>query len=223
MRVEEAIKTRRSIRAFTDQAVEKEKIEQLLSLSQRAPSGTNTQPWHTYVCAGDVKDAISTDALELIEAGRRRTYEEYDYSPAEWKDVHQNRRRGVGWGLYGLLGIEKGDRERTAKQGNRNFRFFDAPVAMFFTTDAYLGRGSWLDTGLYIQTIMLAARGMGLHTCPQAAWIPCQEPVFKHLNIPDDQVLVCGMALGYEDTSAIENTLVSEREDVGKVVTYLGF
>ena len=220
MDVEEAIRSRRSIRAFTDQEVPREKIEKILEISQRAPSGTNTQPWHTYVCTGEVKDAISRDVLKLVDQNAARKYEEYEYYPAQWKDIHRDRRRGVGWSLYGLLGIEKGDRERTAKQSKRNFTFFDAPVGLFFTVDSYLMRGSWFDAGLYMQTVMLAARGEGLHTCPQAAWITFQEPIFRHLGIPDDQVLVSGMAMGYEDTSAIENTLVSEREDVTR---YIGF
>ncbi len=223
MEIEEAIRSRKSIRAFTDQPVSQDQIQRILEISQRAPSGTNTQPWHTYVCTGTVRDAIVTDVCELFDQGKASKYEDYDYYPEVWKDVHRDRRRGVGWSLYGLLGIEKGDRERTAQQAKRNFRFFDAPVGLFFTTDAYLGRGSWFDVGLYMQTVMLAARAEGLHTCPQAAWISFQEPIFRHLAIPEDQVLVSGMALGYEDPSAVENTLVSDREDVANVVRYSGF
>lgn len=223
MNVEDAIQSRKSVRAFTDEPVSREQIHRILELSQRAPSGTNTQPWHTYVCTGEVRDAIVRDTCELFDKGQAAKYEDYDYYPATWNDTHRDRRRGVGWGLYGLLGIEKGDRERAAKQTRRNFCFFDAPVGLFFTTDRYLARGNWCDVGLYMQTVMLATRGEGLHTCPQAAWIIFQEPVFRHLNIPDDQVLVSGMAMGYADTSAIENTLVSEREDVANVVHYYGF
>jgi nitroreductase len=223
MDVEEAILSRRSIRAFTDQPVPKETIHRILTLSQRSPSGTNTQPWHTYVCTGAVRDAISRDVLALVEQGQAIGYDELDYYPAKWKDIHRDRRRGVGWGLYGLLGIEKGDREGSMRQAKRNFKFFDAPVGLFFTVDSYLLRGSWSDTGLYMQTVMLAARGEGVHTCPQAAWLNYPEPIFRHLNIPDDQVLVSGMAMGYEDTTAIENTLVSEREEVNNVVHYVGF
>ncbi len=223
MDVFEAIKSRKSIRAFTDQAVEKETIEQILEVSQRAPSGTNTQPWHVYVCAGDVRQAIIDDVLALAAAGKGEKFEDYDYYPPKWNDVHAARRRGVGWGLYGLLGIEKGDREGSARQGARNFQFFDAPVGLFVTTDAYLGRGNWADAGMYIQTLMLAARGLGLDTCPQAAWIQFQEPVFRHLGIPDDQVLVTGMCIGYADDSAIETTLVSEREEIANVAKFCGF
>lgn len=223
MDVIEAIQSRKSIRAFTDQPVPKETVEKILEISQRSPSGTNTQPWNIYVCAGKVRQAITDDVLALAAAGKAAKYEDYDYYPPTWKDVHRDRRRGVGWGLYGLLGIEKGDREASARQGLRNFKFFDAPVGLFVTLDSYLARGNWADTGMYIQTVMLAARAFGLDTCPQAAWIQFQEPVFRHLNIPEDQSLVSGMALGYADPDAIENTLVSEREDVANVAHYSGF
>ena len=223
MDVFEAVETRRSMRAFTDQPVPRETVEKLLQICQRAPSGTNTQPWYVHVCTGDVRQAITDDVLTLAASGQGNTYEEYDYYPKTWKDIHRDRRRGVGWSLYGLLGIKKGDREGSARQGARNFKFFDAPVGLFITTDAYLTRGSWSDTGMYIQTIMLAARGFGLHTCPQAAWIQFQAPIFKHLKIPDDQVLVSGMSLGYADPDAIENTLVSEREDLANVASFHGF
>lgn len=223
MDVFEAIESRKSIRAFTDQPVEKELLDKLLQISQRSPSGTNTQPWYVYLCTGDVKQAITEDVLKMAAEGKSKKYEDYDYYPPVWRDVHQARRRAVGWGLYGLLGIEKGDREGSARQGARNFKFFDAPVGLFVTVDSYVTRGSWADAGMYIQTIMLAARGLGLHTCPQAAWIPLQEPVFKHLGIPDDQELVTGMSLGYADKDAIENTLVSEREDVSNVARFVGF
>ena len=223
MDVFEAIESRKSIRAFTDQPVEKELLDKLLQISQRSPSGTNTQPWYVYLCTGDVKQAITDDVLKMAAEGKSKKYEDYDYYPPVLRDVHQARRRAVGWGLYGLLGIEKGDREGSARQGARNFKFFDAPVGLFVTVDSYVTRGSWADAGMYIQTIMLAARGLGLHTCPQAAWIPLQEPVFKHLGIPDDQELVTGMSLGYADKDAIENTLVSEREDVSNVARFVGF
>lgn len=223
MDVLDAIKARRSIRAFKPDPVPKETIDRILTIAQRAPSGTNTQPWHVYVCAGAVKQAITDDVLQLVKSGGGRSYEEYGYYPAKWKDIHRDRRRGVGWGLYGLLGIQKGDREGSARQGARNFLFFDAPVGLFITVDSYLTRGSWSDAGMYAQTIMLAAKGLGLDTCPQAAWIPYQEPVFRHLGIPDDQELVTGMSLGYADPDAIENTLVSDREDLANVARYHGF
>ena len=159
MDVEEAIRSRRSIRAFTKQTVSKEKIEKALSISHRSPSGTNTQPWHAYVCAGTVRDSIVKDVCELFDSGQAHSYAEYDYYPEKWNELHTSRRRKIGWDLYGLVGIQKGDRKRTAIQARRNYCFFDAPVGIFFTTDAYLGKGSWSDVGLYMQTVMLAARG----------------------------------------------------------------
>jgi nitroreductase len=223
MDVFEAIETRKSIRAFTEQPVPKETIEKILEIAQRAPSGINTQPWHVYVCTGRVRQAITDDVLALAAAGKAGKYEDHDYYPSVWNELHRDRRRAVGWALYGLLGIEKGDREASAKQGARNFEFFDAPVGLFITIDAYLGRGNWADAGMYLQTLMLAAHGMGLHTCPQAAWIIFQEPVFRHLSIPEDQVLVSGMCLGYADGEAIENSLVSDRADVAEVARFHGF
>jgi len=223
MDVLEAIRARRSIRAFTSEPVSKETIDTLLELSQRSPSGTNTQPWHIYVCTGAVKEAISREVLELARAGKGTTYEDEDYYPETWNDLHRDRRRGVGWALYGLLGIKKGDREGSARQMARNFEFFGAPVGLFITVDSYLTRGSWADAGMYAQTIMLAAKGLGLDTCPQAAWIPYQEPIYRHLEIPDDQDLVTGMCLGHADPDAIENTLVSEREELANVAHYRGF
>tara|TARA_B100001939_G_scaffold285449_1_gene255275 strand:- start:511 stop:1182 length:672 start_codon:yes stop_codon:yes gene_type:complete len=223
MNIEEAIKTRRSVRAFTDQEVPENVVKKIFELAIRAPSGTNTQPWHAYTCAGTIREKIITDVSKLFDAGLADKYEDYEYYPPEWKDIHKERRRKIGWDLYGLLGIKKGDRVRTAIQAKRNFCFFDAPVGIFFTTDAYLARGSWSDVGLFMQTFMLAARAEGLHTCPQAAWITFQGPIFKHLQIPSDQVIVSGMALGYEDTNAVENTLESEREPVDQVVKFYGF
>jgi nitroreductase len=223
MDVLEAIQDRKSIRAFRPDPIAKETIVKILEISQRSPSGTNTQPWHVYVCAGAVKQAITDDVLALARSGGGEKYEDYDYYPADWKDVHRDRRRGVGWSLYSLVGIPKGDRAASAKQAARNFLFFDAPVGLFVTTDSYLGRGSWSDAGMYLQTIMLAAKGFGLDTCPQAAWIPYQKPVFKHLGIPPNQSLVSGMALGFADHTKIENTLVSEREALANVAHFSGF
>ncbi len=223
MDVLDAITGRKSIRAFKPDPVSRETIERILAVSQRAPSGTNTQPWHVYVCTGAVKQAITEEVLERVRGGQGGTYEQYDYYPESWKDIHRDRRRGVGWALYGLLGIVKGDREGAARQGARNFKFFDAPVGLFITTDSYLGRGSWSDAGMYIQTIMLAARAFGLETCPQAAWIPYQDVVLRHLGVPDDQVLVSGMSLGYANPDAIENTLVSDREALENVAHFRGF
>jgi nitroreductase len=138
--------------------------------------------------------------------------------------VHHDRRRRLGWSLtpHSVL-LKVTGKGRHGGGGERNFKFFDAPVGLFVTTDSYLARGNWADVGMYIQTIMLAAKGFGPDTCAQAAWISYQEPVFRHLSIPDDQVLISGMSIGYADPDAIENTLVSDREGVENVAHYRGF
>lgn len=223
MHVHEAIRTRRSIRAFTDQPVSRAEIEEILEVSQRAPSGTNTQPWNVWVCTGAVRQAITDDVLALARAGKAASYADYDYYPTKWKDAHNARRRGVGFALYGLLGIAREDHDARTRQMLKNFEFFGAPVGLFVTIDAYLARGNWADAGMYVQTLMLAARGLGLHTCPQAAWIPFQEPIYRHLGIPDDQVLITGMSLGHADPAAIENTLVSDREPMTEIARFAGF
>ena len=223
MDIKDAILGRKSIRAFTDEPVPMETLREILEIAQRSPSGTNTQPWHTYVCTGAVKQAITDDVLAMANAGQATPYEDHQYYPGKWKDEHRDRRRGIGWKLYGVLGIEKGDREAATRQALKNYAFFGAPVGLFVTVDSYLMRGSWADAGMYLQTIMLAARAFGLETCPQAAWITFQEPVFRHLGIPEDQVLVSGMSLGSADPDAIENTIVSDREPMDDVVRFAGF
>ena len=223
MKIEDAIRSRSSIRAFTDTPVPRETVTRILETAQRAPSGTNTQPWHVYVAAGAVRDAITAEAHDIFLRGETDSYAEHDYYPDRWTDTHRDRRREVGWGLYGLLGIEKGDRAASMQQAARNYLLFDAPVGIFVTTENYLGKGSWFDVGLYVQTIMLAARAEGLHTCPQASWIVTPGPVLRHLNIPHDQALVVGVALGHADETAVENSLVSTRESVDNIAHFYGF
>jgi nitroreductase len=223
MNVVEAIESRRSVRAFLPTAVPGETVRKILEISARAPSGTNTQPWFVYAVAGQARDKVVADAMQLFDANAGSTYEDERYYPEKWNDLHAQRRRTVGWDLYGLLGIKKGERDKTRVQHARNYRLFDAPVGLFFFTDTYLERGSWLDIGLLIETVMIAAREFGLHTCPQACWIPYAETVRRSVGAPEGQVLTCGMALGYEDTSAVENTLVSERESFDNFVTMKGF
>ena len=131
------------------------------------------------------------------------------------------RRRAVGYALYGALGIEKRDVHRMREQHDRNFVFFDAPVGMIFTIDRRLNQGSWIDHGMFLQSIMVAARGRGLHTCPQAAFAPYHNQIRPILGIPDEEIVTCGMALGYEDTSKPENNWRTERADLDEFVTFV--
>ncbi|NQV79316.1 MAG: nitroreductase family protein [Alphaproteobacteria bacterium] len=220
--VEQAITTRRSIRGFLDTPVDRQTVERLLTIAASAPSGTNMQPWRVYVTAGAAKDALSAAILTAHDAGGPGDEREYNYYPESFPEPYKSRRRKVGWDLYGLLGIEKGEREKMHAQHGRNYQFFGAPVGLMFTIDRFLEIGSWLDYGMFLQNIMIAARGMGLHTCPQAAFAPYHRIIRKQLNIPEDEVVICGMSLGIIDGQAPENALMTEREPVEAFTTFMG-
>ncbi len=214
--VDAAIATRHSLRAFLPTPVPRETIEHLLALAARAPSGTKTQPWKVYVLTGAVKAELSRKLVAAYDdpVERARHTEEYAYYPTEWRSPFIERRRKVGWDLYGLLGIAKTDKDRMHAQHRRNYEFFGAPVGLMFTIDRVMRQGSWLDYGMFLQTLMVAARGHGLDTCPQAAFTPFHALIGEHLGLPPNEQLVCGMSLGYADMDAVENRLVTERESV---------
>ncbi len=222
-RVDEAILSRRSVRAFLPKPVTRETVEHLLEVASRAPSGTNTQPWKVRVLAGDAKDRLCRAVLHAHDTQADQHTYSYKYYPAEIPEPYISRRRKVGWDLYGLLGIEKGERGKTHKQHGRNYLFFDAPVGLIFTIDKVLEQGSWLDYGMFLENIMVAARGAGLHTCPQAAWVQYHRVVIDVLAIPHTEEMVCGLALGYEIVDARENTLRTVREPVPGFAAFDGF
>ncbi len=225
--VDAAIHSRMSVRAFLPKAVPRETLEQLLAIASRAPSGTNTQPWKVYVLQGDSRDSLvgkvcaAHDAIRANPELAAQYKEEYDYYPEKWVSPYIDRRRENGWGLYGLLGIGKGDKDKMHAQHQRNYRFFDAPVGLMFTLDRVMGRGSLVDYGMFMQNIMVAARGHGLHTCPQAAWNGFAKIILPHIGAGDDEMLVCGMALGYADESALVNTFRTPRVGVQAFTTWL--
>jgi nitroreductase len=211
-----------SARAFTQQAVSRELITEILQVASRAPSGTNTQPWKVYVLQGATRDALVEKVCAAHEAIRanpevaKQFTEPYDYYPAQWVSPYIDRRRENGWSLYGLLGIGKADKDRMHEQHQRNFKFFDAPIGLMFTIDPIMGRGSLLDYGMFIQNIMVAARARGLHTCPQAAWNGFHSIILPHIGAGEGEMLVCGMALGYADETDKVNTLVTPRVPVNE-------
>ena len=225
--VNDAIHTRRSMRAFTDQEVSDDTIQRLLNTAARSPSGTNTQPWKVYVLKGETRNRVVSEVCAAHDALRQdpglasQYQEEYDYYPKEWVSPFIDRRRENGWSLYGVLGIQKGDKDRMHAQHQRNYRFFDAPVGLMFTLDRVMGRGSLLDYGMFLQSLMLAARAEGLHTCPQAAWNHFSKIIMPILGAGDNEMLVCGMALGYADASEIVNTFHTPREKAEDFTTWL--
>lgn len=221
---DEAILTRRSVRAFLPTPVPREAVEELLALASRSPSGTNIQPWKVRVIAGEKRLAVSRAIQAAIDReGHDKFGREWNYYPERWREPFLGRRRKIGWDLYGLLGIRKGDFEATERQHRRNYDFFDAPVGLVFTLDEDLEIGSWLDLGIFIGTLMIAARGRGLDTCPQAALANVSAILRQELAIPPHEVVICGMALGHADPSKPENALVTERARPSEFATFEGF
>jgi nitroreductase len=221
--VDAAITSRRSIRAYLPTPVAREDIEAILEVAARAPSGTNTQPWKVYVLTGAVKERLSAAILAAYGDPRQASghTEEYAYYPREWVSPFIDRRRKVGWDLYALLGLTRENKTGMAAQHGRNYRFFDAPVGLIFTIDRVMEQGSWLDYGMFLQNIMVAARGRGLDTCPQAAFTQFHRIIAEVLGMPSKEMLVCGMALGYADRDRVENSLVTEREPVAAFVRFV--
>jgi len=211
--VDQALQSRRSVRAFLPTDVPDALVLHLLELAARAPSGTNTQPWQVHVLKGEALAQLVQLAQACFNDPQALAAqpEPYDYYPKHWVSPYLDSRRKVGFDLYALLGIAKGDKEAMHRQHARNYCFFDAPVGLFFTIDNILSQGSWLDYGMFLQSLMIAARGHGLDTCPQAAWLSLQGVVTSFLELDDSKQLVCGMALGYADEAAIENRLLTER------------
>lgn len=208
--VDEAITSRRSVRAFLPDAVPESTIREILDIACWAPSGTNMQPWRVYVAMGETKERVSR---AILDSGLRAEHArgEYKYYPDKFFEPYYARRRAVGFALYGHLGIGKRDVDQMRAQHDRNFVFFGAPVGMIFTIDRRLNQGSWIDYGMFLQNIMIAARARGLHTCPQAAFAPYHQQIRPVLGIADEEIVICGMALGYEDVSKPENRLRTER------------
>ena len=222
-----AMESRYSCRAFTPQVPNRADIETLLQAAMRAPSGSNTQPWRVYVLQGASRDTLvekvcaAHNAIAQDPKLLAQYPEPYDYYPEKWVAPYQDRRRACGFGLYGTLGIQKGEHLKMHMQHQRNYRYFDAPIGLHFTMDRIMGRGSLLDYGMFLQNIMLAARALGLHTCPQAAWNMFQSIVLPHIGAGADEMLVGSLALGYGDEGAVVNTFRTERESTANLVRWL--
>lgn len=216
------LRERRSVRAFLPRPVERALIERLLAEAALAPSGVNLQPWQVHVLTGvSLRQVVQrAQAIHHDPEQAAQLQAEYRYYPAEWKPAYAARRRKIGLDLYELLGIAKGDKARMHEQHGRNYAFFGAPVGLLFTIDRSLTQGSWLDCGMFMQNLMLAARAHGLDSCVQAAWIHYHAQLAEWLDLPPEQMLLCGMALGYADPSAPENRLTTERAAVAEFTTF---
>ncbi|CAB5591694.1 nitroreductase [Pseudomonas sp. GD03817] len=218
----EVVQSRRSVRAFLADPVERAMIDEILIASSRAPSGSNIQPWKVHVLRGSSKEQLSRKVLEVVNDPQEQAKhsELHPYYPKDWKSPYLERRRALGWGLYSLLSLTRENKAGMKAQHARNFTFFDAPVGLLFTTDCSMERGSWLDLGMFMQNIMLLAKARGLDTCPQAAFNAYHRVVSEHLGLSADEILVGAMSLGFADLSKIENTLESERAPLESFVRY---
>ena len=212
--VDATIAARRSVRAFLPDPVPHDVVAAILDVAARAPSGVNTQPWKVHVLTGGALAALSRAIVAAFDdpATAREHVPEFNSYPDEWTAPYIDRRRKVGWDLYGLLGIAKGDAARMHTQVRRNYEFFGAPVGLIFVVDRVMMRGGVLDCGMFMQNVMLAAKVRGLDTCPQAAFATFHRVIREELRLPPEQVVICGMSLGHADPHAIENTLRTARE-----------
>jgi nitroreductase len=222
--VDATMQGRRSVRAFLPTPVPRETVEAILNAAARAPSGTNTQPWTVHVLMGASLQRLGSAIAAAYDdpTERAKHTEAYPYYPTKWISPFVDRRRKVGWDLYGLLGIGRDDKARMHAQHRRNYTFFDAPVGLMFTINRVLQQGSWLDYGMFLQGVMLAARARGLDTCPQAAFTQFHRLILEHVGAGEDEALVCGMSLGHADPAAIENSLVTERAPASAFARFHG-
>ena len=218
--IKNAIISRRSVRKFLSKGINKEIIEDILNVSARAPSGTNIQPWNVHVLTGSARDRICKKASSAFLDPKIDKKNDRLHYMDNFRDPYITRRRKVGWDLYELLNIKKGDYEKTKAFHVQNFNFFDAPVGLLFTIEKDLGWMSWLDYGMFLQNICIAARGYGLHTCPQAAWGQMNNVLSPLLNIQDNHIIHCGISLGWEDENAKVNKLRTVREDINTFTTF---
>jgi nitroreductase len=218
----DALRARRSVRAFRADTVPREVVEELLAVATRAPSGTNIQPWKVHVVTGAVRERLVAEVLAHRESGPPDTSAEFPRT-GKRKEPYVSRMRTLGKAMYTLLGVPRGDEAANWRQWSRNYMFFDAPVGLILTMDKDLDRMSYLDLGLFVQSFMLAAKAKGLDTCAQGAWNGYWSVTRRVLDVPDEDYIVCGVCLGYADEDAPVNQLVSEREPFERFATFHGF
>ncbi|MBV1686743.1 nitroreductase [Novosphingobium sp. G106] len=216
----DAVTGRRSVRAFLPTPVEDDVVRAILAGASRAASGTNIQPWLVHVVTGEAQERLSQAALGAMEAGE--IHLEYAYLPEAMKEPYLSRRRKIGYDLFARYGIARDDYPARKAAMLRNFRFFGAPVGLFFTMERDNALGAWLDCGMFMQNVMVLARAYGLETCPQQAWCDVGPVVHRELGIPQGHIVLSGMALGHEDIDASVNGLVSDRAPVDEFTTWHG-
>ena len=223
MNVSEAVRTRRSVRAYTDDAVPEDVVRDLLAAAARSPSGGNVQPWKVMALAGEAKEAASRAGLAAMAANPGGEDDEAPVYPKGLKEPYRTRRAKVGEDMYALLGIPREDRAARLGWLATNYAFFGAPVGLFFVVDREMGRGQWAHIGMYMQTLALLAAERGLGTCMQEAWAMARKTMHAHLGLADGDMLYCGMALGYPDRDAPVNRLETDRAGLEEFAEFRGF
>ena len=216
-----AARTRRSIRAYKSDPVPSETLREIVAIARYAPSGSNIQPWRVHVLTGATLKRVGGAIMRAFLTDEPGHHRDYNYYTDPIEEPYLARRRQCGWGLYGTLDIGRGDHEKSKAYRARNYDFFGAPAGLVFTIERKLERGSWLDYGMFLQTIMLAARAKGLHTCPEASIASYPAIVRRELGISDAYIVICGMALGYADPQDIINTFQPPRIEVDDYATFL--
>ena len=218
MNVSEAIATRKTIRAFKPDPVSRLTIEEIITAAARAPSGGNLQPWKAYVLLGPARDELVRRVAELRKTSPMGTAPEYHIYPPDLTEPYRTRRFKIGEAMYATVNIPREDKAARLKFFERNWEFFGAPAGLIFTIDRQMQQGQWADLGMFLQNIMLLAREHGLHTCPQEAWALFHPQIREYLDVPQNEMIFCGMAIGFADETAPVNTLTSERAPAGEYV-----
>ena len=214
-----AIRDRRSVRAFLSTEVSPDILTKILDMAKWGPSGVNTQPWQVAVLGPKLRQSLS-DAIIKAREDNVPENPDYDYYPKTWEEPYKSRRKACGLALYSSLNIQIDEVEKRKAQWYRNYHFFDAPVGLIFYLEAKLCKGSWMDTAMFIQNVMLAARAFGLETCAQASMAEYPGIVREHLKLTSDYHIVCGMSMGYADWSAPVNQYRTTRLEVDQFTTW---
>ena len=223
MDVSAAVASRRSIRAFLDQPVDRAVLTRVLEKAQRAPSGGNTQPWNAVMLTGDPLKTLLGKVAEVIPQGLAAYSPEYNIYPPELDGPYQERRFGVGEAMYAALDIPREDKASRLKWFARNFQAFGAPVLMLIHTPRYMGPPQWSDIGMWLQTVMLLLREEGLDSCAQEAWAIYTPQIRQCFAIPDDHIFFCGMAIGYRDPDTAVNNFPVPRAALDEAISWEGF
>jgi nitroreductase len=214
------IRSRKSVRAFKPDPVPKHLLIEIVEAARAAPSNFNSQPWRVYLLTGKAKDALGEAITRAYQADAAPAFSPF---PHDTPSQCTARVGEFGRRLYSALGIDRSDMAGRARQTGRNYVFFDAPVGLIFTTHAALTRHSWLDCGVFVQSVMLAAQVRGLATCPQVSFVRFQSVIVEQLRLGPDEVVTCGMSCGYEDDRAPVNHLEMPREPLEVISCWLGF